>query len=90
MVFTGGGTESDNLAVKGIYWARRAADPRRRRVLASAVEHHAVVDSVEWLARHEGAEVELAAGGPRTAGCTRTRCARRSTTAARTRSRWSR
>ena len=57
VVFTGGGTESDNLAVKGIYWARRAADPRRRRVLASAVEHHAVVDSVEWLARHEGAEV---------------------------------
>jgi cysteine desulfurase len=57
VVFTGGGTESDNLAIKGIYWARRAADPRRRRVLASAVEHHAVVDSVEWLARHEGAEM---------------------------------
>jgi len=57
VVFTGGGTESDNLAIKGIYWARRAADPRRRRVLASAVEHHAVVDSVEWLARHEDAEV---------------------------------
>ena len=57
VVFTGGGTESDNLAIKGIYWARRAADPRRRRVLASAVEHHAVVDSVEWLARHEGAEL---------------------------------
>ena len=57
VVFTGGGTEADNLAIKGIYWARRAADPRRRRVLASAVEHHAVVDSVEWLARHEGAEV---------------------------------
>ena len=57
MVFTGGGTESDNLAVKGIFWARRAADPRRRRVLASAVEHHAVLDAVEWLERHEGAEV---------------------------------
>jgi cysteine desulfurase len=57
VVFTGGGTEADNLAIKGIYWARRAADPRRRRVLASAVEHHAVVDSVEWLARHERAEV---------------------------------
>ena len=57
VVFTGGGTESDNLAVKGIYWARRAADPRRTRILAGAVEHHAVVDSVEWLQRHEGAEV---------------------------------
>jgi cysteine desulfurase len=57
VVFTSGGTESDNLAVKGIYLARRAADPRRRRVLASAVEHHAVMDSAEWLAASEGAEV---------------------------------
>jgi cysteine desulfurase len=57
VVFTGGGTESDNLAVKGIFWARRSADPRRRRVLASAIEHHAVLDAVEWLERHEHAEV---------------------------------
>jgi len=56
IVFTGGGTESDNLAVKGVFWGRRAADPRRRRVLAGAVEHHAVLDAVEWLAQHEGAE----------------------------------
>ena len=58
VVFTGSGTESDNLAVKGIFWARRAADPRRTRILASAVEHHAVLDAVEWLASHEGASVE--------------------------------
>ncbi|OEV05548.1 cysteine desulfurase family protein [Streptomyces oceani] len=58
VVFTSGGTESDNLAVKGLYWARRAADPHRRRVLASPVEHHAVLDAVHWLADHEGAEVE--------------------------------
>src|SRR5688572_4469365 len=57
VIFTGGGTESDNLAVKGIFWARRGADPARRRVVASSVEHHAVLDAVEWLARHEGAEV---------------------------------
>jgi cysteine desulfurase len=57
IVFTGGGTESDNLAVKGLYWARRTADPRRTRILASAVEHHAVLDAVEWLVRHEGAQV---------------------------------
>ena len=57
VVFTAGGTESDNLAVKGIYWARRDADPRRRRIVTTAVEHHAVLDSVEWLAKHEGAEV---------------------------------
>ncbi len=58
IVFCASGTESDNLAVKGIWWARRAADPRRRRILASAVEHHAVLDAVEWLAAHEGAVVD--------------------------------
>ncbi|MCU1594823.1 MAG: iscS3 [Frankiales bacterium] len=55
VLFTGGGTESDNLAVKGLYWARRS--PSRTRVLASAVEHHAVLDAVEWLVAHEGATV---------------------------------
>ncbi|MES9554437.1 MULTISPECIES: aminotransferase class V-fold PLP-dependent enzyme [unclassified Streptomyces] len=58
VVFTSGGTEADNLAVKGLYWARRDADPRRTRVLASPVEHHAVLDAVDWLAEHEGATVE--------------------------------
>ncbi|OEV10119.1 cysteine desulfurase family protein [Streptomyces nanshensis] len=58
VVFTAGGTEADNLAVKGLYWSRRDADPGRRRILASPVEHHAVLDTVEWLAEHEGAEVE--------------------------------
>ncbi|MEV8525604.1 cysteine desulfurase family protein [Streptomyces sp. NPDC052000] len=58
VVFTAGGTEADNLAVKGLYWARRDADPRRVRVLASPVEHHAVLDAVHWLGEHEGARVE--------------------------------
>jgi cysteine desulfurase len=58
VVFTSGGTEADNLAVKGLYWARRDADPARTRVLASPVEHHAVLDAVDWLAEHEGATVE--------------------------------
>ncbi|MGW1075265.1 cysteine desulfurase family protein [Streptomyces sp. NPDC002537] len=58
VVFTAGGTEADNLAVKGLYWARRAADPARTRVLASPVEHHAVLDAVDWLGTHEGATVE--------------------------------
>ncbi|HEX3286381.1 MAG TPA: cysteine desulfurase family protein [Mycobacterium sp.] len=57
VIFTAGGTESDNLAVKGIYWARRDAEAHRRRIVTTAVEHHAVLDSVEWLAEHEGAEV---------------------------------
>ncbi|RAY12542.1 cysteine desulfurase NifS [Actinomadura craniellae] len=59
VIFTAGGTEADNLAVKGIYWTRRAADPRRDRVLVSAIEHHAVLDAVHWLADHEGARVDL-------------------------------
>jgi cysteine desulfurase len=57
VVFTSGGTESDNLAVKGVFWARRDADPARNRVVASAVEHHAVLDAVDWLVAHEGAQV---------------------------------
>ncbi|WP_406280872.1 cysteine desulfurase [Nocardia sp. NBC_00881] len=57
VVFTSGGTESDNLAVKGIFWARRDAEPRRNRIIVGSVEHHAVLDAVEWLQQHEGAEV---------------------------------
>jgi cysteine desulfurase len=57
VLFTGGGTESDNLAVKGLYWARREADSRRRRLVVSPAEHHAVLDSAEWLAKHDGAEI---------------------------------
>ncbi|AEV76414.1 cysteine desulfurase family protein [Mycolicibacterium rhodesiae NBB3] len=57
VIFTAGGTESDNLAVKGIYWARRDADARRRRIVTTPVEHHAVLDAVEWLVEHEGADV---------------------------------
>jgi cysteine desulfurase len=58
VVFTSGGTEADNLALKGIFWARRSADPARTRVLISAIEHHAVLDSAGWLAEREGATVE--------------------------------
>jgi cysteine desulfurase len=57
VVFTGGGTEADNLAVKGLYWARSGADAGRRRVLVSAVEHHAVLDPALWLAEHDQARV---------------------------------
>ncbi|GII79439.1 cysteine desulfurase [Sphaerisporangium rufum] len=60
VVFTSGGTEADNLAVKGLYWARRAATGADR-VLVSAIEHHAVLDPAAWLAEREGASVELLA-----------------------------
>src|SRR5690606_12399696 len=49
VIFTSGGTESHNLAVEGSFCARRDADPRRVCIIASSVEHHAVIDAVEWL-----------------------------------------
>lgn len=59
VVFTSGGTEADNLAVKGFYWARRKADPGKVRILTTSVEHHAVLDPLLWLANEAGAVVEL-------------------------------
>jgi cysteine desulfurase len=59
VVLATGGTEADNLAVKGVFWARRAADPRRTGVVVSATEHHAVLDAGEWLAEHEGATLHV-------------------------------
>ncbi|MEV0594025.1 cysteine desulfurase family protein [Nonomuraea cavernae] len=55
VVFTSGGTEADNLAIKGLYWARAP----RTRVLISSVEHHATLDPAHWLADGQGARVEL-------------------------------
>jgi cysteine desulfurase len=57
VIFTSGGTEADNLAVKGGYWSRVAEG--RDGVVTSTIEHPAVLDSVEWLAQDEGAKVEL-------------------------------
>lgn len=63
VVFTSGGTEADNLAVQGIYRARRAADPRRHRILTVGIEHHAVLDTVAYLARAESATAEISPVG---------------------------
>ncbi len=57
VVWTSGGTEADNLALQGLYGARRALEPERVRVLVAATEHHAVLDSARWLAEHAGADV---------------------------------
>jgi cysteine desulfurase len=59
VVFTSGGTEADNLALKGLYWARHREDPRRTRFVSTAVEHHAVLDPLHWLVEDEDAEVVL-------------------------------
>ena len=58
IIFTSGGTEADNLAVKGIYWKRREEDPQRTRILVSSIEHHAVEETCEWLEKAEGAQLE--------------------------------
>src|SRR5438876_12021323 len=55
VVLTSGGTEADNLAVTGLYWVRHSASPRRRKVLITAIEHHAVLDPAQWQARHDAA-----------------------------------
>ncbi|MFJ2620536.1 cysteine desulfurase family protein [Glutamicibacter sp. NPDC087344] len=57
LIFTSGGTESDNLALKGLYWNRVKANPEARVILVAGIEHHAVLDTVTWLVEHEGAEL---------------------------------
>jgi cysteine desulfurase len=54
VVFTGSGTEAVNLGIKGLYWARAP----RTRILVPGGEHHATVDTVDWLVQQEGARVE--------------------------------
>lgn len=55
IIFTGSGTESDNTAVKGLFWKGKAVG--RRIVVISAIEHHAVLDPAGWLGENEGAEI---------------------------------
>jgi cysteine desulfurase len=59
VTFTSGGTEADNLAVKGIALARQAADPSLNRVVISAVEHPAVEESARYLERVHGFTVDV-------------------------------
>jgi cysteine desulfurase len=59
VIFTSGGTESDNLAVKGLYWQRKGADASRNIVITAATEHHGVLDPIFWLVDHQNAEVAM-------------------------------
>ncbi len=72
VTFTSGGTEAINLAIKGLFWQRSTpvpgranvhpgnpvTVPERRRILLTGAEHHATLDSVDWLAAHEGAVID--------------------------------
>ena len=57
VIFTSGGTESDNLAIKGLFWQRVAEDAKRTVIISAATEHHASIDPMEWLEKHDGAEI---------------------------------
>lgn len=54
IIFTSGGTESDNLAIKGLYWERNKS-AKRPVILSAMTEHHAVIDTIEWLEKAQGA-----------------------------------
>ena len=51
VIFTASGTEANNNAIKGIFWHRAP----RKVIVATAIEHHAVLDPIHWLVEHEGA-----------------------------------
>jgi cysteine desulfurase len=55
VIFTGSGTEANNLAIKGLYWL--GAKAGKKVIITSVFEHHAVMDPIKWLQDHEGATV---------------------------------
>ena len=59
VIFTSGGTESDNLAVKGLYWNVNSKDSKKNVIVSAAAEHHAVLDAINWLVDSQGAELYL-------------------------------
>lgn len=63
VVFNSGGTESNNQAIKGIFWARNQ-DRERRVIISSSIEHHALIDPIEWLCEFEGAQLESVSVAP--------------------------
>lgn len=49
IIFTGGGSEADNLAVKGTAMKLKE---RGKHIITSQIEHHAVLDTAKWLEKH--------------------------------------
>ena len=58
VIFNSGGTEANNQAIKGIFWARNQS-AKRPVIISSPIEHHALIDPIEWLCKHEDAELRL-------------------------------
>ena len=55
VIFTASGTEANNIALKGLYWAGQ--NNGKNVVVISSIEHHAILDPAHWLATHEEAEI---------------------------------
>lgn len=55
VIFTASGTEANNIALKGLYWAGHKNG--KNIVVISSIEHHAILDPADWLATHEQAEI---------------------------------
>ncbi|WP_459611356.1 cysteine desulfurase family protein [Corynebacterium urogenitale] len=66
VIFTGSGTEADNIAVQGLALAARRKTPQRNRIYSSGIEHPAVAQTVDWLAgepfNFDAREIALAKG----------------------------
>ena len=50
IIFTGAGSEADNLAIKGAAWALKEKG-KGSHIITSAIEHHAILDTVRWLGK---------------------------------------
>jgi cysteine desulfurase len=59
VIFTSGGTESDNLAIKGLYWNVNSKSPEKNVIISAAAEHHAVLDAINWLVDSQNAQLYL-------------------------------
>ena len=57
IIFTASGTEANNLAVKGLYWRAGAS---KRAIVSTPIEHHAILDPLEWLEREHSVTLHMA------------------------------
>lgn len=56
VIFTSGGSEANNQAIKGFFWQRQQ-EKTRKYIISALTEHHAVIDPIQWLETHEGSQV---------------------------------